>query len=547
MKFLKQLFSLGQDQDYKRGIDHFNAHRYREAIEAFRIVLDKKSAKKNLYYNLSKFYAAQAYRDLGTVAFAAGKHGEALEHFQKALELNPKHVDLSFFMGICFNNIGDFDQALKSFQTALAIDPEHLPSRMKLAVVFHNLQLWDSAATTYRSILLQKPEYADIHFRLGLSLLGAGKIDESIACFEEAVSINPNYVDARIKAGVVHAHKGNTRKAIEHLGYVITRSPDFADVHYLMGLVFDHEGKLEAAICALERAIEINPSFKDAKVKLATVYIKSTQFRKALEIFKSAADQAEEENGLKLAVNIIQKRLDHPDPDPAEIGKVLEEVLGDTGSISGTIEKSCCQIDISPHFTEMMSLVNVAEDTRETLPITQMLVPLFEEHVSKHPTYPDLRHSLGMLYFKLNRLDDAEASFREAVRINPNYIKARIDLLKTLKRKGIFDQALVHGEFVLSRGIKYPDVFVAMGEAEYALGRFDDALAHAESALAAKPSYAAAYYLTGQVLEQKGNRQEAVLAYSQCLEFEAPQGLKRDAREGIKRLSPEGDGDPALS
>ena len=538
MKFIKQLFSLGQDQDYRRGIEHFNAHRYHQAIEAFQTVLNKKASKRSLYFNLSKFYAAQAYRDLGTMAFAAGKYAEALEHFQKAQGFNSEHVDLNFFIGICFNNLGDFEQALKAFQAALAVDPDHLPSRMKLAVVFHNLQLWDSAATTYRSILLQKPEYADIHYRLGLALLGAGKIEDAVASFENAVSINPNYVDARIKAGIVHAHQGDTRTAIKHFGHVIDRSPNFADVHFLMGLVLEHEQKIEAAACALERAVEINPSFKDAKVKLATVYIKMAEFQRALEVFRSAADQAGEDSGLQLALDIIQKRLVHPSPDSDEMGMVLEEVLGDTGSISKTIETSCCQIDIAPHFTEMISLVDVAGGTRETLPITQMLIPLFEKHVSKHPTYPDLRHSLGMLFFKLNRLDDAEAAFQEAVRLNPNYIKARVDLLKTLKTKGDFDKALVHGEFVLSRGIKYPDVFVAMGEAEYALGRYDSALAHAESALAVKPSFAAAHYLTGKILEKKEKRQEAILAYSQCLQLEAPRGLKRDAEEGIRRLSP---------
>jgi tetratricopeptide (TPR) repeat protein len=540
MKFIKQLFSLGQDQDYQRGIEHFNAHRYREAIEAFQSVLNKKTSRKSLYFNLSKFYAAQAYRDLGTMAFAAGKYAEALEHFQKAMDLNSEHVDLSFFVGICHNNLGDFEQALEAFQTALVVDPDHLPSRMKLAVVFHNLQLWDSAAITYRSILLQKPEYADIHYRLGLALLGDGKIEDAVTSFENAVSINPNYVDARIKAGIVRAHQGDTQTAIKHLGHVIDRSPNYADVHFMMGLVLEYENRIEAAACALERAVEINPSFKDAKVKLAAIYIRLTRFQKALDLFQSAADQAEDDAGLTLAISIIRKRLDHPDPDSAEIGKVLEEVLGDSGSIPATIEKSCCQIDIAPHFTEMISLVNVAENARETLPITQMLVPLFEKHVDTHPTYPDLRHSLGMLYFRLNRLDDAEVSFQEAVRLNPNYIKARIDLLKTLKIKGDFDQALDHGEFILAKGIKYPDVFVALGETEFALGHPDKALAHAESALAVKPSYAAAYYLTGKALEKKGKREEAVLAYSQCLQFEAPKGLKRDAEEGIKRLTQDG-------
>jgi tetratricopeptide (TPR) repeat protein len=324
------------------------------------------------------------------------------------------------------------------------------------------------------------------------------------------------------------------------LGHVINRSPKFADVHYLIGLVFEHEHDLENAARSLEQAISINPSYKNAGVKLATVYIKMERFQEALDTFQATAKQAADDPGLKLAVDMIRKRLEKTSPDPAEIGRALEEVLGDTGSISGTIEAACCQIDILPHFKEMISLVNAVGNTREALPITQVLVSHFEDHVNTHPTYPDLRHSLGILYLRLNRLNEAAGAFKEAVRLNPNYIKARIDLLKTLKRIGDIDQALVHGEFVLSKGIKYPDVFVTIGELEYARQRYDNALAHAENALAAKPTYAAAYYLTGQVLEQKGKYQEATAAYSQCLQLDSPQGLKRDAQEGINRLLSKG-------
>ncbi len=537
MKFLKQLFALGEDQEYKRGIDYFNAHQYHKAIKLFQAVLDKKAPQKGLYHNLSKFYAAQAYRNLGTVAFAAGKFNEALDHFQKALDLNPEHADLNFFIGICFNNLGDFDHSVKAFIAALAVDPDHLPTQMKLAVVFHNLKLWESAATTYRTILLKKPEYADIHYRLGLALLGAGKVEDAIASFETAIKINPDYTDARIKAGIAHAQQGKTDAAFGHLGHVINRSPKYADVHYMIGLVHEHVQNLEEASHSLERATEINPSYKNAKIKLATVYIKLRRYRDALTVFQSTADQATDDPGLQLAVEMIQKRLDQPSQDPVEIQQALEDVLGDTGSIPATIESSCCQIDITPHFTEMISLIDVSGDERETMPISELLIPLFEDHVKKHPTYPDLRHGLGLLYSKLNMYDDAEKAFAEAVRLNPNYIKARVDLLKTLIRNKKFNEALPHGDFVLSKGIKYPDVFLALGKATFILERYDDALAYAENALSTKPSFAAAYYLMGRVLEKTGKSKEAILAYTQCLGLDAPGGLKQNAGEGIKRLS----------
>ncbi len=538
MSLFKRLLTFGEDRNYVTGIAHYNVHEYREAIAAFLAVINKKNIKTRFYKSLATFYAAQAHRNLGTVAFAAGKFGEALQEFKKALSLNPEHVDLHFFMGICFNNMGDFANARKAFQAALDADPDHLPTRMKLAVVFHNLKMWTQAAATYQAILARKPGYADVHYRLGLALLGAGDLNGAVAAFEAAVAINPDYTDARIKAGICRAQLCHDKAALAHLQHVIARSPKYADVHYYIGLVHDHAGHYQAAAEALERAVGINPGYKDARLKLVSVYLRLSRHREALEVFRQTAAQAPEDEGLQLAGEIIHQRLAPLAPDSSDTAVVLEEILGDPGSIPEALQNACCQIDITPHFTEMISLVNVGGNEREGLPITRMLVPLFEEHVRAHPTYPDLRHGLGLLYMKLRQFDLAEAAFEEAVTLNPDYLKARIDLLKTKNQTGKYEDALVHGAYVLSRGVLYPDVFLAVGEARLALGRIDAALDAAASALKQKPSYADAYYLTGRALQRKARPAEAVAAFRQCLALSPAPGIRQAVQEALKALTP---------
>ena len=536
MKLIKRLFSLGEDDDYKRGMDYFNAHQYYKSIDEFKKVLEKKTTKASLYRHLSRFYASQAYRNLGTIAFAGGRFGEALKQFKKSLELNPEHVDLNFFMGICLNNLGEFEQAMNAFQTALSVDPDHLPTQMKLAVVFHNMKMWDKAVSSYRKILEQKPQYADIHYRLGLALLGEGDVPVAARSFETAIKINPNYTDARIRAGMTYAHLGETKLALTHLQSVVDRFPEYADVYNLMALVQETGGRRDEAVSSLEHALEINPQYKDAKINLAALYVKLRRYADALQVFESAARSAPEDKNLQLAVDVIQKRLNTPGQDAETIAEVIEEVLGEKQTISNAIKESSSQIDIAPHFTEMISLINVEGDDRGVRSLSEMLVPLFEDYIKKHPTYPDLHHSLGTLYVKLRQFEDAEKAFQEAVRINPDYINARINLLKALKTNEKYTQALPHGEFVLSKGVEYPDVFLTLGEVQFALGFYDEALANAGKALEKKPSYAQAYYLTGKILELRGQEKDAIFAYEQCVSLDAPSWLKEDAKAALERL-----------
>jgi tetratricopeptide (TPR) repeat protein len=93
MSFLKRLFNLDIDRDYEKGMLCYNRHMYREAIEQFENILATKAPCISLNHNLARFYCAQAYRNIGIVLFATGNASSALQKFQKAIELNPEHVD----------------------------------------------------------------------------------------------------------------------------------------------------------------------------------------------------------------------------------------------------------------------------------------------------------------------------------------------------------------------------------------------------------------------------------------------------------------------
>jgi len=94
----------------------------------------------------------------------------------QALRFNPDYTELYHFIGVCQNNLGDFEGAIKSFSMLLDVEPSNLPTRLKLGVAFHNLGMWDKVIALYERILKQNPEYADIHYRLGLAFLGQGSM-----------------------------------------------------------------------------------------------------------------------------------------------------------------------------------------------------------------------------------------------------------------------------------------------------------------------------------------------------------------------------------
>ncbi len=89
---------------------------------------------------------------------------------------------------------------------------------------------------------------------------------------------------------------------------------------------------------------------------------------------------------------------------------------------------------------------------------------ILEELVAKNPKFPDLRHLLGLAYGDMGLVEEAMASFRQALELNPHYLKARINLAFTLMEEGRYDDAQGEFETALETDPTHPLVHSALQE-----------------------------------------------------------------------------------
>jgi Tfp pilus assembly protein PilF len=72
-----------------------------------------------------------------------------------------------------------------------------------------------------------------------------------------------------------------------------------------------------------------------------------------------------------------------------------------------------------------------------------------KKSLSMNPNYPDLHNLLGIAYANMGLIDDALLEFETAIKIHPDYLKARLNVALTLYEKGSRDEAMIHLEKVL--------------------------------------------------------------------------------------------------
>ncbi len=78
---------------------------------------------------------AVAWTKLGNALMDAHRYQEAVDAYQKAVELDQKNVDVMVDLGTCFKNIGRFDRAVEEYRKAITIDPRHVNAHRNLGVV----------------------------------------------------------------------------------------------------------------------------------------------------------------------------------------------------------------------------------------------------------------------------------------------------------------------------------------------------------------------------------------------------------------------------
>jgi len=105
----------------------------------------------------------------------------------------------------------------------------------------------------------------------------------------------------------------------------------------------------------------------------------------------------------------------------------------------------------------------------------------------------------GDKFFEVKQYEDALLQYTKAVELNPEYVAARINLMKTLKKMGKYEKSYDCGKVLLSKNLPYPDVYYSLSEILMSLDRFEEALNHANKVLELRPEMKNAHLLIAQI------------------------------------------------
>jgi tetratricopeptide (TPR) repeat protein len=275
---------------HNKGIEFLKQGKTREAVECF-----DKAIEINPSFELPWASKTKIFLD-------AQKYDEALEYANKALALHRDWEDALKLKGMIMINLGRNEEALEYLAKASEIDPENFSTWDHQARALSNLGRHQETIMCADKSLKVNPTNHQLFGIKGLALLNLSRYDEALLCLNEALRMNPESTATLLAKGQALLNLGKYGEALNCLDAVLGKEWTNIDALISKGLALSKLGRHEEAISCWDSIVQINRNnatgwYNKACFEARMNYIDAAleSLYKAIQIDKKAALEAKNE------------------------------------------------------------------------------------------------------------------------------------------------------------------------------------------------------------------------------------------------------------
>jgi tetratricopeptide (TPR) repeat protein len=189
--------------------------------------------------------------------------------------------------GIELADRGWLDQAIQEFQKAIELDPSSAHAHDNLATVYSEKKLWRDALQEYLTALRLEPDSATAHYNLACFLASHGP-EMAVAEYEEAIREDPEYPDAHLNLALTLADQERLDDAKRELRRAIELAPKDAFPRHELAAILMDEGDFRAAIGQLNEVTRLEKGNFEAWLDLGICYAQKGFYAEAERAYEAA-------------------------------------------------------------------------------------------------------------------------------------------------------------------------------------------------------------------------------------------------------------------
>lgn len=248
----------------------------------------------------------EAYENLARTYYASGAYDPAKLVILNALKKEKERPDLHNIHGVVELSRDNVTSAIEKFQTAIKIDPKHVPARMNLGAVMLNVRDYEAALAHFQKVLEQQPDNTEAKISLAVAHRSKDNLEKAQAIYDKILNDQPEHPVVHYNLGVIqHEHlardaskgigRGNAPKnPVKQMEWTITNLQNSID-HYKKArqyyqdyLSYTDSGSTANRKEASERIDQVATLIKETKKQIPELKKQKKQLKKQLEAAEKA-------------------------------------------------------------------------------------------------------------------------------------------------------------------------------------------------------------------------------------------------------------------
>jgi protein O-mannosyl-transferase len=258
---------------YNRGIICMHEKKDADAINDF----DKAIELKPDYSN--------AYNNKGLTLMNLGKLEESLQCYNQAIEFDPKNAEAFYNRGSLYQNQRKNKEALADFDKAIELNPRYSQAYNNRGSVFYNENRGEEALKDFHKAVELDPVNVQAYYNLGVLFMNESRNSEAVKSFNKAIELNPGYANAYNNRGIVFVNEKRNSEAINDFTKVIELQPINANAYNNRGIIYMNEKRNTEAINDFNYAIELNPGYTGAYSNKANLLFEEKRYKEAAVLY----------------------------------------------------------------------------------------------------------------------------------------------------------------------------------------------------------------------------------------------------------------------
>ncbi len=447
---------------------------------------------------------------------------------------------------------GETEAALKQYLNAAKLKPQRVETYQEIVKLCERLELWHQAAKYCRHILQlssagnkplvaksplelpkllqgKTPDATTAEHQFKLAGLAAKQQDwsKAISHYQQAIALEPKMAKAYLELARTLERSGDRSGATEYwLQAIALESKGISDREYLaLGKNLASQGQYNSAITCYYRAIKQQPNLINAYLSLGTLLTKLGAKERAIACYLQGLEQQQHSELYFRLGNLYQVQQ-----------KWTQATLCYQKATKHDPKHAAGYQKATKHDPKHAAAYHELGEALSHQKQWSQAVTAYRQAIELKADFSWSYNNLGYALIQLERWSEALPIYQQAIALNPDFPWSYYNLAETCGKLGQWNRAIEYYQQSVQIQPDLPQVQQKLGDAFYRRSQQDRAIAlqHFLQAIEQDPNNPEAYHQAlaidnrnialylklGDILQQSGARDEALVIYQMALQIQ---------------------------